>query len=140
MAPLYSTTISGVLTCTDLSIRKVIQCAYGSCLRPLKPSAIVSSISDRRRSQMSNTVCYIRALRRQSCRRVRPSLYPNLGSSVLLMMASSTQVVGVRSLGFLLDPSPKGSLKQWRTRLVGAPTLHEDAWEAPAVHNIPHAI
>ena len=65
---------------------------------------------------MSNMVCCIKALRSQSCRRVRPSLYPNLGSSVLLMMASSTLAVGVKSLGFLLDPSPKGSLKQWCTK------------------------
>ena len=68
---------------------------------------------------MSNTVRCIRELRSQSCKRVRPSLYPNLGSSVLLMMASSTLAVGVKSLGFLLDPSPKGSLKQCRTKSVG---------------------
>ena len=68
---------------------------------------------------MSNTVCCIKALRSQSYKRVRPSLYPNLGSSVLLIMASSTLAVGVKSLGFLLDPSPNGSLKQCRTRSVG---------------------
>ena len=62
---------------------------------------------------MSNTVCYIRELRSHSYKRVKPSRYPILGIKVLLIMASSTLAVGVRSLGVLLDPSPKGSLKQW---------------------------
>ena len=68
---------------------------------------------------MSKTVCYIRELRSHSCIRVKPSLYPILESSVLLMIASSTLAVGVRSLGVLLDPSPNGSVKQWQTKSIG---------------------
>ena len=68
---------------------------------------------------MSNIVYCIREFSSHNCMRVKPSQYPILGSRVLLMIASSTLVVGVRSLGVLLDPSPKGSMKQWRTKSVG---------------------
>ena len=68
---------------------------------------------------MSNIVYCIREFSSHNCMRVKPSRYPILGSSVLLIMASSTLAVGVRSLGVLLDPSPNGFVKQWRTRSVG---------------------
>ena len=103
----YSNSIPNpLMALISIIIKKLIQWALGSYRLARIPSAMVSSISQIRKSTMSS----------HYWRLVNPSLYPVLGSRVLSMTSFRRRMTGRRSRGVRLEPSLKGGVNKAATQ------------------------